>query len=134
MVRERQIEVMHGELQNWKSYLEFIGDEMIFIQRLLDSYIFEPKTPNWFEQLETYRKFFNTAKKNRRSLLQSIKRHENRLGGIFESTQEECDHHYYQRHQDLKGNIADYIKNYIDLKKEIYKYAGAVLKMNKPLY
>ena len=48
MVRERKIEVMHDDLQNWKSYLRFIEDEMVFIQRLLDSYVFEPRTPNLF--------------------------------------------------------------------------------------
>lgn len=134
MVRERKIEVMHDELQNWKSYLLFIEDEMAFIQRLLDSYVFEPRTPHLFERLDTFKLHFDTSKKNRKSLAETIKKHENGLGGIFECTEHECDNHYYEKHQNLKDEITGYIKNYINLKKEVYDYAGSVLKKKKPLY
>ena len=66
MVRERKIEVMHDELQNWKSYLLFIEDEMAFIQGLLDSYVFEPRTPSLFERLDTFKQNFETSKCQRR--------------------------------------------------------------------
>ncbi len=132
MVRERKMEVMHDELQNWKSYLLFIEDEMAFIQRLLDSYVFEPRTPNLFERLETFKQHFDTSKKNRKSLTETIKKHENGLGGIFECTQDECDGHYYEKHQSLKKKFADYIQGYIKLKKEVYDYAGSVLKRKSP--
>ncbi|MCK0159251.1 hypothetical protein [Allomuricauda sp. F6463D] len=134
MVREKQIEVMHDNLQNWKSYLQFIGDEMIFIQRLLNSYVFEPRTPHLFERLEVFKQHFDASKRNRTALLQSIKTHENGLAGIFECVQDDCDNHYYEKHQGLKNNITDYIQTYIGLKKDVYNYAGSVLKMKKPLY
>lgn len=134
MVRERQIEVMHGELQNWKSYLQFIADEMAFIQRLLDSYVFEPRTPQLFERSETFKQHFNASKRNRKSLSESIRKHENGLGGIFECTQDECDNHYFEKHQNLKDKVTKYIERYINLKKEVYDYAGSVLKKRKPLY
>ncbi|MDF0717933.1 hypothetical protein PY092_17345 [Muricauda sp. 334s03] len=133
MVRERKIEVMHNELQNWKSYLLFIEDEMAFIQRLLDSYVFEPRTPNLFERSENFKQHFNTSKQDRESLSKSIKIHENGLGGIFECVQDECDAHYYDKHQNLKDKVKDYVKSYIKLKKEVYNYAGTVLKKKKPL-
>jgi len=132
MVRERQIEGMHGELQNWNSYLQFIQDEMAFIQKLLDSYVFEPRTPKLFERLETFKQHFNTSKSDRKSLSEIIRNHENALGGIFECTQDECDNHYYEKHQNLKEKVADYIKGYIKLKKEVYNYAGSVLKRKSP--
>lgn len=134
MERERQIAVMHDELQSWKSYLQFIGDEMAFIQKLLDSYLFEPRTPNLFERLEIFKQHFNTSKKNREVLSKAIKKHENGLGGIFECAQEEWDSHYYEKHLGLKDKITDYLQNYINLKKEVYDYAGSVLKKKKPLY
>lgn len=134
MVRERQIEVMHGELQNWKSYLRFIEDEMAFIQRLLDSYVFEPRTPKLFERLQAFKHHFSASKADGKVLLICIKKHENRLGGIFECTQNECDNHYYEKHQSLKDNVTEYIDTYINLKNEVYDYAGSVLKKRKPLY
>lgn len=134
MKRERQIAVMHGELQTWKSYLQFIADEMSFIQRLLDSYVFEPKTPKLFERLEKFKRHFDSSKVERCSLSEFIKNHENGLGGIFECTQEECDGHYYEKHLNLKNSVERYIETYINLKKEVYDYAGAILKKKKPLY
>lgn len=134
MLRERQIELMHGELQNWKSYLQFIEGEMVFIQGLLDSYVFEPCTPKLFERLETFKEHFKISKRKRRSLSETIKKHENGLGGIFECVDDECDDHYYQKHQELNKKITDYIKAYINLKKEVYDYAGSVLKKKKPSY
>ena len=132
MVRDRQIEVMRGELQNWKSYLQFIEGEMAFIQKLLDSYVFEPRTPKLFERLETFKQHFTISKKERKSLSAIMARHENGLGGIYECTQEECDHHYYEKHQGIKEKFTDYIQRYIKLKKEVYDYAGSVLKRRSP--
>ncbi len=134
MVRERKMEAMHDELQNWKSYLLFIEDEMAFIQRLLDSYVFEPSTPNLFERLDTFKQHFDTSQKDRNSLSRTIKKHEKDLGGIYECLERKCDDHYYEKHQDLKKKFAEYIKTYINLKKEVYNYAGSVLKKKKPLY
>ncbi|USD24525.1 hypothetical protein [Flagellimonas marinaquae] len=132
MAWQRKIEMMRDDLQNWKSYIQFIGDEMVFIQKLLDSYIFEPRTPNLFERLENFKQLFNASKQKRASLLESIKIHGNRLGGIFECTQEESDSQYYENHLDLKANVTGYIKSYLDQKKEVYEYAGSILKKKKP--
>lgn len=132
MVRDRKIEIMRGELQNWKSYLQFIEDEMLFIQGMLDSYVFEPRTPELFELLELFKQHFVTSKKDRRSLSKAIKEHENELGGIFECSRPECDGPYYESHLALKDRMTDYIKAYIALKKEVYDYAGSILKKKKP--
>jgi len=83
MVREKKIGVMHDELQDWKSYLLFIEDEMAFVQGLLESYVFEPRIPNLFERLENFKQHFNSSKQDRKSLSESIKVHENGLGAFL---------------------------------------------------
>ncbi|WP_318312802.1 hypothetical protein [Flagellimonas crocea] len=134
MIRERKIEIIHDELQDWKSYLQFIEREMVFIKGLINSYMFEPKTEKLFDRLETFKKQFTASRKNKKSLNKAIKEHENGLGGIFECSQAECDNHYYEKHQSLKEEMTDYIKTYIELKNEVYDYAGSILKKRKPMY
>lgn len=133
MIRDCKIEIIHDELQDWKSYLQFIDREMAFIKGLINSYMFEPKTEKLFDQLETFKKNLTVARKNKNSLKKTIKLHENGLGGIFECSQAECDNHYYEKHQFLKSEMTEYIKTYIELKNEVYDYAGSILKQRKPI-
>ena len=133
MVVEKKIEAIHNELQRWKSHLQFIEDEMSFIQKLLNSYVFEPRTPNLFERLEQFKQEFVDSKKEKEKLQKLIHGHESRLGGIFECTSEVCDISYYEKHNKLENRIVHYLEEYVNLKAKVYDYAGSVLKRRKPV-
>ena len=45
----------HTTTKNWISSLQFIEDELRFIENLMCSYVFEPDTPNLFERLQDYK-------------------------------------------------------------------------------
>ncbi len=133
MVVENKIEVLHVELQKWKSHLQFIEDEMSFIQKLLNSYVFEPRTPNLFERLEQFKQEFTESKKEKERLKKLICGHESHLGGIFECTSNVCDISYYEKHNKLENRISQFLENYLKLKTKVYDYAGSVLKRRKPV-
>ncbi|MEZ4811625.1 MAG: hypothetical protein R2819_14795 [Allomuricauda sp.] len=132
MVEENRIEALHIQLQQWKSHLQFIEDETAFIERLLNSYVFEPRTPNLFERLETFKQRFRESKKERERLKRAIIRHEGILGGIYECTSKICDEGYYQKHCELQERVQQYFEDYLKLKTEVYGYAGSILKRRKP--
>ncbi|WP_228238512.1 hypothetical protein [Allomuricauda sp. M10] len=132
MVKLGKIGDLHKELQIWNSYLQFIDDEMLFIQRLLNSYVFEPRTPNLFERLEEFKRDFALSKKEKNRLKKAILEHEKHLGGLIECTTDDCDAHYYQKHQTFKDAMTVYIENYLNLKNKVYSYAGSILKRKKP--
>ncbi|WP_083158031.1 hypothetical protein [Allomuricauda sp. CP2A] len=133
MVVQNKIENLHNELQKWKSHLQFIEGEMSFIQKLLNSYVFEPRTPNLFERLEQFKQEFLESKKEKELLKKQIRRHESHLGGIFECTSEICDVSYYEKHNKLQNRILNYLDDYLNLKNKVYSYAGSVLKRRKPV-
>jgi len=133
MVVENRIEDLHIELQRWKSQLQFIEDEMHFIQKLLNSYVFEPRTPNLFERLEQFKQEFKESKREKERIKKLILGHERHLGGIFECTSEVCDDSYYEKHDGLRNRILEYLDNYLKLKAKVYNYAGSVLKRRKPV-
>lgn len=132
MVADKKIDAIHNELQRWKSHLEFIEDEMSFIQKLLNSYLFEPRTPNLFERLQQFKLEFMASKKEKEKLTKLIRGHESRLGGIFECTSEVCDISYYEKHSKLENRILQYLEEYVKLKAKVYNYAESVLKRRKP--
>jgi len=132
MVKLGKIGELHKELQIWNSYLRFIDDEMIFIQKLLNSYIFEPRTPNLFERLGDFKREFAISKREKNQLKRAILEHEKYLGGLVECTTEDCDGHYYQKHLEFKDAMSAYIESYLELKNKVYGYAGSVLKRKKP--
>ena len=133
MVKVDKIVDMHGRLINWRSYLQFIGDEMAFIEKLLNSYVFEPRTPNLFEKLEHFKQGFHASKKERDGLLRTIREHEKHLGGMVECNPNEQDASYCEKHRALERSVHDYLEEYLKLKGEVYNYAGSVLKRKKPL-
>ena len=66
--QEKKIEELHWELQGWKSKIQFMEDEMLFINRLLNSYVFEPRTPNLFERLELFKEAYKKSKRVKKKI------------------------------------------------------------------
>lgn len=131
-IQSKKVEELHYEVQGWKSNLYFIETEIVFIDKLLDSYAFQPNTPNLFERLQNYQHRLKKTKNNKKQLKKRISQHENNLGGMMECTDESCDLEYYRKHELLKAEVLDYITNFRDLKSEIFNYAGGILKKRKP--
>lgn len=130
--RKKKIQELYTELQKWKSYIHFIDDEMQFIDRLLNSYVFEPRTPNLFERLEHFKQKFAKSKDDKKEMKRLITQHEGNMAGILECTTSNCDSAYRQKHKDFLKKVADYVEDYLLLKSEVYTYAGSVLKRGKP--
>lgn len=132
MENTKKAQELYLELQKWKSYIYFIDDEQLFMDRLLNSYIFEPSTPNLFERLELFKQKFAISKKKKQNLKKVFAEHEGKLGGILECTSAYCDATYNKKHKKFLQKVTAYVEDYIKLKSEVYEYAGSILKKRKP--
>ena len=130
-VENNKVQELYLDLQKWKSYIHFIDDEMQFIEKLLNSYVFEPRTPNLFERLELFKQKFAKSKADKLMIKELIAQHEGEMAGILECTTPICDSTYRKKHKDFIKKISDYIESYLRLKSEVYAYAGSVLKSAK---
>lgn len=128
-----KVEELYKETRQWKSGLFFIQDEIIFIDRLLNSYVFEPNTPNLFERLQNYRHRLQKIKSNKARIEKLIGKHENNMGGMLECIDKLCDEQYYKKHHKLKAEVANCRETFHELKSDIFNYAGGVLKKRKQL-
>lgn len=130
-MRDKRVQELYVELQKWKSYIHFIDDEMRFIDKLLNSYVFEPRTPNLFERLELFKQKFVESKKDKLRIKKLIEYHTGEMGGILECITQTCDSTYCRKHRDFLKKISAYVEDYLRLKSEVYAYAGSVLKNGK---
>lgn len=128
----KKVEEFYYECQHWKSKLWFMQDEAIFLDGLLNSYVFEPDTPNLFERLQDYLEGLRKTERKKRMLMQRITGHEKKLVGIFDCKDYTCDLGFYQKHDALKAEVIICMEDFQNLKKEIFNYAGHILKKRKP--
>jgi len=109
-----------------------MDDELVFIDRLLGSYVFQPNTPNLFERLQDYKNRLKETKTRKQELRGHISKHENTLGGMLECIDSECDLGYYRKHDRLRTQVCQCLEDFQKLKSEIFNYAGGILKKRKP--
>ena len=128
----KKSEDLHADFQQWKSHLYLMQDELTFIDHLLNSYIFEPDTPNLFERLQDYQARLIKAKSNRQEVCQKIAQHEKDLVGMMQCTDTACDNVYYQKHEKTKAESVLCLESFQNLKSEVFEYAGGILKKRKP--
>lgn len=122
---------IHFDTLESKSSLQFIEDEVLFINQLLHSYVFEPTTPNLFERLQEFRQEIKNVEEEIENLNKEIRKHESELGGILECNTISSDHYYYEEHKSLKKRFNEFYRNFRKLKSEVFSYAGGILKNNK---
>ena len=130
-ITEKQLKHIHFVTLEWKSSLEFIKGEIQFIQQLLNSYVFEPNTPNLFERLEEYKEQLSKIVVEADQLMKSIRKHESELGGILECDTIAEDHSYYQEHELMNVTFEKFYKNFRKLKADVFAYAANILKRRK---
>ncbi|NKI27168.1 hypothetical protein HCG49_11400 [Arenibacter sp. 6A1] len=129
--QNKKLEVLYRDTQNWKSNLKFLEDEAQFISQLLNSYVFEPNTPNLFERLQDYGNRMTTVSQQKNVLNEQIANHEKSLGGMLECKDETCDFTYYNKHEELQNEVDRCLNSFKEVKAEIFNYAGGILKNRK---
>jgi hypothetical protein len=127
-----KVEELYRDTKRWKSSFQFTANEMLFLERLLNSYVFEPNTPNLFERLLDYQERLKRTISKKTEVTDRIRRHENKLGGMLECTDSSCDLEYYRNHEQLKAEVVSFCEDFRQLKSEIFNYAGGILKKRKP--
>ena len=128
----KALEKFHIDSQQWKSSFHLMKDELLFIEELLHSYVFEPDTPNLFERLQDYLERLKTVNDYKTRLEEHIAQHENKLGGALECKNGQGDEDVYAEHQKLKANVVNCLQQFQILKSEVFNYAGGILKKRRP--
>lgn len=130
-VQAKKVADLHWDCRHWKSTIRFVKDEITFLDHLLNSYVFEPNTPKMFESIQDFLRRLKKAKEKKDAVVNRIAHHENDLGGMLECIDDACDIGFYKKHNVLKAEVVGCADDFRNLKTEIFKYAGAILKSRK---
>ncbi|SFR66146.1 hypothetical protein [Maribacter stanieri] len=125
--QNEKLKELHWKIQQWKTQFQVIDDEILFLERLLNSSAFKSNTPNLFERLEDYKTKIEELKYNLKTIRNSISVHENSLGKILDVSENKNNQQYYQVHNQLNTDISNCYKNFQTLKSEIFNYTGTIL-------
>ncbi len=122
------LESLHRESRSWISQLEFSQDEITFFIKLLNSYVFEPDTPELFEDLQEQQKNLGDAEKKCKALKKQVLEHENQLSGLLDLDNHTLDAAYQDKHKYLKEDMEQCTAEFLSLKKEMFRYGQTILK------
>ncbi|GGG43063.1 hypothetical protein GCM10011414_10860 [Croceivirga lutea] len=128
----QKVEDLHWEIQHLKSKIQFLDNEVLFLKRLLESYVFEPNTLKLFKRFEVFKRELTRIDKIRLELINNISKHENNLAGMYDSINSSCDKWSYQKHTTLKGEVDEIINKFRELKSSVFNYAQGILKNRRP--
>lgn len=134
-IKERQtkeVDELHCDSKQWQSHLRLMQDELNFLHHLLNSYVFEPNTPNLFERLQDFIVRLKKARTNKLEVRKMVSQHEKDLGGMLECIDSKCFLAYYRKHEKIEAEVVSCMENFQNLKTEIFEYAGSILKRRKP--
>ena len=130
--QNKKLDVLYADCKYWISTFKFTEDEIVFITKLLESYVFEPNTPNLFERLQDYLKRIKQIEIENTRVKKRVIDHENKLGGMLECVNDACDLTFYNKHNLIKAEVNNCNEIFKVLKAEIFNYAGGILKSKKP--
>jgi hypothetical protein len=128
MDKEEQLAQLHWRIQQWKSHLQFMEDEILFITRLLQSSAFKTNTPNLFERIQNYGTRIESLNLRSQEIKTAISIHENDLGGDWDRTTPTLGSDDNKRSDKLQAEVDKCLEHFQNLKSEIFNYAGGILK------
>ncbi|WGK64019.1 hypothetical protein [Croceiramulus getboli] len=128
---EQQLDDYHADVKAWKSKLALVRDELIFIDHLLHSYVFEPRTPNLFERLEQFKTDLKEIKESLNETEEVLAKHDAELSGLLDCETVACDAAFEHRHKEAKEHYRHFALEYGKIKQNIFSYCGKILKSNK---
>lgn len=121
----------HRKLRQYISSLVFLKIELRFMKQLLNSYVFEPKTPLCFEQVQQYKRKLSSIENTLLKLNKHIMKYGNKMQGMLECDTLECGNFYQKEFHDIKQEFKQLNEDFKNLKKLVFEYAGEILKNQK---
>lgn len=125
-------EEMHKDTKNWRSELEFIKDEHLFFEDLINSHTMQLIEPDKFSRNKEIIDAINNSQRQNNRLIEALKKHENELqimvDGINQPEEEKA---YKNTHRDFILKIDDFLKHYRSLKIQLFEIVKQIKKEEK---
>ena len=125
---QKSIADLHNESNNWVSEVEFILDEIRFLNHLLSVKYIDYLVAGLSKRIEIFTKKLEVEQKTGTVLIDSFKKHEIVLADLIENNNLITNINYIEQHKTLENEIEIYLKKYKNLKKRIFEVVEKVMR------
>ncbi len=133
--RLKNKEEIHHDSKEWISEIEFINDEMRFLENLLSINYIDCIKSGFSDRIKELTTLIIEEKSKGITLYKIIVDHEKTLSELIVNESVDSNLHFMEIHQKLEREITSFFKNYKELKKEVYVIVEKIMekKMQKKL-
>jgi len=114
-------EELYNDSNLWLSEIEFINHEILFLNHLLSSNYIEFLEVGLSKKIDDLVKRITSEKKIGKTLRKHIKDHKKILFDLIETKSVTSNKNYLETHKKFDREIHVYLRQYKDLKKEIFE-------------
>ncbi|MDD3722706.1 MAG: hypothetical protein PHW92_09520 [Lutibacter sp.] len=126
--REKSTDELHHDYKLWVSEINFIKDEIRFLEHLLSENYINFLAAGLHEKIEESVKQVSIQKKIGITLKELINRQEKILTKLIKSENASSNKNYLESHKKLEIEINSYTNKYKKLKQRIFKIIETVMK------
>ena len=121
-------------IKQWQSELNFIKDEQLFLNELVQIYTPQLIDKAVFEKSKSIIAQLKEAEKDLTPIYQKVQTNENQIGIMIDTVDQlKQEKAYLQTHKELIIAMKLYAQNYRTIKSELFKIIALVMKKNKRL-
>lgn len=126
--RLKSVEELHNDSRLWMSEIDFINDEIRFLDHLLSSNYIDFLDHSLQEKIFVLVKKMSDEKKVGNTLKELIKHHERILVDLIETKSVTSNKNYLETHKKFEREIDIYFKKYKKIKKQIFEIVENVMR------
>lgn len=126
--RVKSIQELHRDSIMWVSEINFINDEMRFLEHLLSSKYIDCLSSGLNKKIEISVEKISEEKKVGKTLLELILKQESILSNLIETNSVTSNKNFLDTHKKLEIEIDNYVKKYKRIKKQIFDIIEKVMK------
>ena len=126
--RLKSIEELHNDSRLWLSEIDFVNDEIRFLNHLLSSNYIDFLDAGLLNKTKELIVKISDEKEAGTSLYKLIRDHERKLSDLIETKSVTNNKNYLQVHEKFERKIDRYFKKNKEIKKQIFKIVEKVMR------
>lgn len=126
-----QAKSMYVVTEHWKSDMEFFHDEMNFMRTLIDKYLLSVIDEKHIDGTRNLARDFTQFDKKRDELESEVTSHLTRLADLIQNPFAHDCQVLRDAHGELEVSMADFVKKFRSLKKEVFALAEHAMESEK---
>lgn len=130
-IQDSELQNLYALTERWKTDLLFYRDDLKFLRHLEDKYFLWIKAETDLEGIRIVGESILKDSRDCDELLQAVDKHLFELAQIIEESLNTDQSIFIERHAELEADIAQFVKNSRENRKQLFKISEYAISANK---